>query len=202
MLNSDPGTLSDADRPYLRGQYDLGTWWKGRVQVDGYWGRYGQYRGTGTGQRWGLSLADRVLLVAVYYRTNLTYRQVALLFGISKSAAGRVVDHLTPLLALAPIKRGPRAGHRADRGRNLVPTHDRNMSVSSKNYRYSVHMQVVIDAITRLTVAVGHPHQVTAMTAGPTRDSEVDQQMPRRDLVAQGCQHVRRHGEVTGVGQR
>ena len=47
---------------------------------------------TGTGRRWGLSLADRVLLVAVYYRTNLIYRQVALLFGISKSAAGRVVD--------------------------------------------------------------------------------------------------------------
>lgn len=36
---------------------------------------------TGTGRRWGLSLADRVLLVAVYYRTNLTYRQVAVLFG-------------------------------------------------------------------------------------------------------------------------
>ncbi|MFS8105226.1 IS5/IS1182 family transposase, partial [Lentzea alba] len=26
----------------------------------------------GTGRRWGLPLADRVLLVAVYYRTNLT----------------------------------------------------------------------------------------------------------------------------------
>jgi hypothetical protein len=52
-----------------------------------------------------LSLADRVLPVAVHYRTNLTFRQVALLFGISKSAAGRVVDHLAPLLALAPVTR-------------------------------------------------------------------------------------------------
>jgi hypothetical protein len=34
---------------------------------------------TGTGRRWGLPLTDRVLLVAVYYRTNLTLRQVALL---------------------------------------------------------------------------------------------------------------------------
>lgn len=33
---------------------------------------------TGTGRRWSLPLADRVLLVAVYYRTNLTYRQIAL----------------------------------------------------------------------------------------------------------------------------
>jgi hypothetical protein len=44
---------------------------------------------TGVGRRWGLSLPNRVLLVAVYYRTNLTLRQVALLFGISRSAAGR-----------------------------------------------------------------------------------------------------------------
>jgi hypothetical protein len=57
---------------------------------------------TGAGRRWGLDLADRVLLVAVYYRTNLTLRQTALLFGVSKSAAGRVVDHLGPLLVLAP----------------------------------------------------------------------------------------------------
>jgi len=56
----------------------------------------------GVGRRWGLSLADRVLLVAAYYRTNLTIRQVALLFGISKSATGRVIDHLAPLLVLAP----------------------------------------------------------------------------------------------------
>ncbi|MEU6265421.1 transposase family protein [Saccharopolyspora shandongensis] len=37
-------------------------------------------------------LDDRVLLVAVYYRTNLTLRQVTLVFDVSKSAAGRVVE--------------------------------------------------------------------------------------------------------------
>jgi hypothetical protein len=51
------------------------------------------------GRPWALSLADRVLLVAVYYRTNLTYRQIALLFGISKSAVDRVIDQVAPLLA-------------------------------------------------------------------------------------------------------
>jgi len=55
---------------------------------------------TGVGRRWGLSLAERVLLTTVYYRTNLTFRQIALLFGISKSAANRVVEHLAPLLVL------------------------------------------------------------------------------------------------------
>lgn len=53
----------------------------------------------------GLSLDDRVLLVAVYYRTNLTLPQVALLFDISESAAGRVVDRLGPYLAFPPVKR-------------------------------------------------------------------------------------------------
>jgi hypothetical protein len=52
-------------------------------------GRCGQQ--ARVGRPWGLSLADRVLLTAVYYRTNLTFRQVGLLFGISKSAAHRVV---------------------------------------------------------------------------------------------------------------
>lgn len=39
--------------------------------------------GPGGGRPWCLPLADRVLLVAVYYRTNLTMRQLAPLFGIS-----------------------------------------------------------------------------------------------------------------------
>lgn len=46
-------------------------------------------RRTGAGRRWCLPLTDRVLLVAVYYRTILTLRQVAPLFGISKSTTPR-----------------------------------------------------------------------------------------------------------------
>nr|WP_245974646.1 transposase [Thermomonospora umbrina] len=76
---------------------------------------------------------------------------------MSKSAAHRIVDHLTPLPALAPVakRHGPDTVLIVDGA--LVPTHDRNVSASSKNYRYSVNMQVVIDADTRLTVAVGRP---------------------------------------------
>ncbi len=54
---------------------------------------------------WGLPLGDRVLLVVTYWRTNLTLRQVAPLFGVSKSAAGRILDHLAPLLAISPARR-------------------------------------------------------------------------------------------------
>jgi hypothetical protein len=39
------------------------------------------------GRPWALALPDRVLLVAVYWRTNLTMRQIGPLFGVSHSAA-------------------------------------------------------------------------------------------------------------------
>ena len=58
-----------------------------------------------TGRPWSLPLEDRVLLGTSYWRTNLTLRQLAPLFGISKSATDRIVDHLGPLLALQPRKR-------------------------------------------------------------------------------------------------
>lgn len=57
------------------------------------------------GRPWSLPLEDRVLLVAACWRTNLTLRQLALLFGVSKSAADRIVNHLAPALALQQRKR-------------------------------------------------------------------------------------------------
>lgn len=39
----------------------------------------------------------------------------------------------------------------------LVPTPDHSIAEKSKNYRYSTNHQVVIDADTRLVVAVGRP---------------------------------------------
>jgi Helix-turn-helix of DDE superfamily endonuclease len=57
------------------------------------------------GRPWSLPLEDRVLLVAAYWRTNLTLRQLAPLFGVSKSAADRIVDHLGPTLALQQRRR-------------------------------------------------------------------------------------------------
>lgn len=108
------------------------------------------------GRPWRLPLEDRVLLVATYWRTNLTLRQVALLFGISKSAADRILDHLAPLLAISPARRKLEDTVYIVDG-TLVPTRDRSIAASSKNYRYSTNLQVVIDANSRLVVAVGDP---------------------------------------------
>ncbi len=115
--------------------------------------------GAGTVRRglpWSIPLEDRALLVAAYWRTNLTMRQLAPLFGISKSAADRIIDHLGPSLALQPRKRFARNTVLIVDG-TPVPTRDRTIAEQSKNYRYSTNHQVVIDADTRLVVVVGQP---------------------------------------------
>ena len=43
---------------------------------------------------WALPFTDRVLLLVLAYRTNLTMQQLGSLFGISDSAVHRVVDRL------------------------------------------------------------------------------------------------------------
>ncbi|MGW4391792.1 transposase [Streptomyces sp. NPDC004685] len=108
------------------------------------------------GRPWSLPLEDRVLLVAAYWRTNLTLRQLAPLFGVSKSAADRIIDHLGPRLALQPRKRFAKDTVLIVDG-TLVPTRDHTVAEQSKNYRYSTNHQVVIDADSRLVVVVGRP---------------------------------------------
>ncbi|MFB6678830.1 transposase [Streptomyces sp. NPDC056390] len=105
---------------------------------------------------WKLPLEDRVLLVAAYWRTNLTLRQVAPLFGVSKSSANRVIDHLGPKIALRQRKQFAKDTVLIVDG-TLVPTRDHAVAEQSKNYRYSTNHQVVIDADTRLVVVVGRP---------------------------------------------
>ncbi|WP_406430069.1 transposase [Streptomyces sp. NBC_00631] len=108
------------------------------------------------GRPWSLPLEDRVLLLAVYWRTNLTLRQLAPLFGVSKSAAAPIIDHLGPSPALRQRKRFGKDAVLIVDG-TLVPTRDHQVAEQSKNYRYSTNHQVVIDADTRLVVAVGRP---------------------------------------------
>jgi len=128
------------------------------------------------GRQWALPLADRVLLVAVYWRTNLTMRQIGPLFGVSHSAAHRVIDKVGPLLALAPVRKR-RVDAVAIVDGTLVPTRDHRLAAPSKNYRYSTNVQVAIDADTRLVIATGDPqpgnrndctvYRESGMPAGP-----------------------------------
>lgn len=108
------------------------------------------------GRQWALPLADRVLLVATYWRTNLTMRQLGPLFGISHAAAHRVIDTIGPLLALAPVRKRRIDSVTIVDG-TLVPTRDHRLAAPSKNYRYSTNVQIAIDADTRLVIATGDP---------------------------------------------
>ncbi len=83
-------------------------------------------------------------------------RQLAPLFGVSKSAVGRSIDHLGPLPALRPRRRFAKDTVLIVDG-TLAPTRDRTVAEQSKNYRYSTNHQVVIDAESRLVVVVGQP---------------------------------------------
>jgi hypothetical protein len=60
----------------------------------------------------------------------LTLRQLARLFGVSKSAADRIIDHVGPMLALPPRKR-----FRKDVvlivGGTLAPTRDHTVAEQS-----------------------------------------------------------------------
>ncbi len=118
------------------------------------------------GRQWALPLADRVLLVAVYWRTNLTMRQIGPLFGVSHAAAHRVIDTIGPLLALAPVRKR-RVDSVAIVDGTLIPTRDHRLAAPSKNYRYSTNVQIAIDADTRLVIATplgDHPNQLAELT--------------------------------------
>jgi hypothetical protein len=107
------------------------------------------------GRPWRLPLEDRVLLVTAYWRTNLTLRQLAPLFGVSKSTASRVISRFG----------------------TLVPTRDHTIAERSKNYRYSTNYQVVIDADTGLVVVVGWP------LAGNRNDCKAWEESAAKDVV-------------------
>ncbi|TDU73624.1 DDE superfamily endonuclease [Streptomyces sp. KS 21] len=153
----------------------------------------------GRGRPWKLSLEDRVLLVTAYWHTNLTLRQLAPLFGVSKSTADRVIDHLGPRL-LAPRRRFAKDAVPIVDG-TLVPTRDHKVAEQSKNYRYSTNHQVVIDA--DLVVVVGRPLPGNRNDCRAWAESGAKQAVGNTTTIADGgylgtgliTPHRRRKGE-------
>lgn len=97
-----------------------------------------------------------------------------------------MIDQVAPLLALAPVRKKYSPDTVLIVDGMLVPTYDWTVTASSKNYRYSVNMQVVIDADTRLTVAVGTPTPGNRNDCRAYRDSGVDQQCRGAQVMADG----------------
>lgn len=93
-------------------------------------------------------LTDRVLLVAAYWRTDLTLRRVAALYDVSKSTADRIIGDLRPWLMVRP------SGQREDKtvwiadGALITAPHRATADDLSLGER------VVVDAKTRLALMV------------------------------------------------
>jgi hypothetical protein len=97
------------------------------------------------GRPWSCSLAQRILLACTALRTNLTVRELAASFAISKSAAHRIVSTMTARFAALGVQIWP-----TDRRESwvvdgtLIPTRDHRRAARSKNYRWSCNAQVLI----------------------------------------------------------
>ncbi|MEU6603369.1 transposase [Streptomyces flaveolus] len=144
--------------------------------------------GPGGGRPWCLPLAERVLLVAVYYRTNLTMRQLAPLFGCSPATVCRVIQRLRPLLAREPAP-GPVPG--VERlwivDGTLIPVRDRKVAASSHNYRFSANVQVIVDVDTRLVVASARPAPGNKADAHVWRESDLPAVAAGTTVIADGA---------------
>ena len=61
--------------------------------------RPGRQRQLGAGRKHALILADRLLMLLIYYRTYTTHAFLGFLFGVDDSAVSRNINPLQPLLA-------------------------------------------------------------------------------------------------------
>ncbi len=97
------------------------------------------------GRPWSCSLRGRVLLTCAALRTNLTFRELAAVFGISKSSAHRIVATTIPRLAAlaAAVTRHDRRWSWIVDG-TLIPTRDHTRAARSKNYRWSCNAQILV----------------------------------------------------------
>jgi hypothetical protein len=97
------------------------------------------------GRPWSRTLRHRVLIACAALRTNLTMRELAAVFQISKSMAHRIVATITPKLA-ALVRESSSRDRRWSWivDGTLIPTRDHSHAATSKNYRYSCNAQVLI----------------------------------------------------------
>lgn len=140
------------------------------------------------GRPWSSSLRRRTIIACAHLRTNLTMRELAVVFGVSKSHVHRIIANLTPRLASLLSTATSR-----DRRRRwivdgtLVPTRDHRYAAKSKNYRWSCNLQVL---------AQGNDLQVIAIDGGgPGNRNDTIHYRP--SAIARLCQW---HGRVLADG--
>jgi DDE superfamily endonuclease len=150
--------------------------------------RPGRRRKPGAGRKHALPLADRLLMLLVYYRTYTTHAVLGFLFGVDDSAVGRNINPLQPLLA--GIFRIPerRVELRPDEIRELFfdateraiprPTRGQKQYYSGKRKRHTLKHQVVVVVRRKKPGPGAKPRRVrvaavSAAFPGKTHDKKV-----------------------------
>ena len=145
------------------------------------------------GRPWSCSLRRRILITCTALRTNLTMRELAAVFGISKSSAHRVVADLTArLAALGHERTDPRWTWVVDG--TLIPTRDHARAARAKNYRWSCNAQVLVR---------GHDLRVIATSAGGpgNRNDPIHYRGSEIQRLCQHHRHVLADGGYRGVAE-
>ena len=139
------------------------------------------------GHPWSRPLRDRVLIACTALRTNLTVRELAAAFGLSKSSAHRIVaTMIRQLAALAANGFGDRRTTWIVDG-TLIPTRDHRRAARSKNYRWSCNAQILVRRRDLRVIATS--------AGGPGHRN--DRVHYRGSTVEAACRH---HGRVLADG--
>lgn len=118
------------------------------------------------------------------------HHELAPLFGVSPATVCRVIQRLGPLLALEPALRPVDTTDRlwiVDG--TLIPVRDRKVGASSRNYRFSANVQIIIDADTRLVAA-----------ARPAPGNKADAHVWRSSSLPAQCQGATVFGDGAYIG--
>lgn len=100
----------------------------------------------------------------------------------------RVIQRLRPILAIEPA---PRPVADVERlwivDGTLVPVRDRTVAASSRNYRFSANVQVIIDADSRLVIASARPVPGNKADAHAWRESDLPAIATGTTVIADGA---------------
>lgn len=100
----------------------------------------------------------------------------------------RVIQRLRPLVA---IELAVRPADVVERlwivDGTLIPVRDRKVGASSRNYRFSANVQVIIDADTKLVIAAARPVPGNTADAKAWRDSALAQQCQGVTVLGDGA---------------
>jgi hypothetical protein len=127
------------------------------------------------GRPWCIPLRRRVLVACASLRTNLTLRELAAVFVISKSSVHRILHDLLPRFAalLAQTVEPDRRWTWIVDG-TLVPTRDHLGAAKSKNYRWSCNAQVLVRRTDLRMVAIAGGGPGNRNDPVHYRDSDVE----------------------------